>query len=356
MVRSHEPTKVRQSRRATAGGRWLESVSAIIRESDSTTPTCCYIFVIIMRMSELPSAYNIVRTIRENQRYATFQAEYEGSSVFIKQVKADELADGVQRELWGLEAFAQLAETVELGFEVPRVIASGHDYLVTTWAEGEPIDFRAGTSNFDDEITFFATSLAKLDMATCLAQTIPAKFDMRAKDAKASVDMLRTRLKATSYTEFLNEALIDKGFKYLYEHIGRLAARLTHADFTPGNVLEVDGRRTLIDYESVSLLWPRFYDVVNLTCNRMIMDADLVPGCRKLMEQYFEANDAAEIGQALPQLNTIAMLRSLSLVWEHITEPNEYHNTQAVMTAELADRLAVQISSILAGRPYFEAL
>jgi thiamine kinase-like enzyme len=309
----------------------------------------------MLNMSELPSEFTNPQVVRDNQRYSTYKAEYEGAPVFIKQVKAADLTDGIRRELWGLEAFRQLAETSDLGFTVPQVIANGKDYVVTSWAEGEPIELDPKVANYDDQVTFFADSLAKIDMLTCLSKPPQAKFDMSSKDAKAGVDKLKGRLGQTTYTDYFDKELIDKGFQYLYKSTGNLAARLTHADFTPGNVLENNGQRTLIDYESVSLLWPRFYDLVNLTFNRIMFDPELTPGCLQIVDRYFSVNSATDIESATPQMNAIAMLRSLSLIWEHITEPNDYHNTQRPMTQKLSERLSTSIAQILVNKPYFES-
>jgi thiamine kinase-like enzyme len=306
-------------------------------------------------MSEIPSEFSNLQVVRDNQRYCTYKAEFEGSTVFIKQVRAADLSGGIRRELWGLETFKQLAETSDLGFTVPEVVANGEDYVVTSWAEGEPVELDPQADNYDDRITFFANSLAKIDMLTCLAKPPQAKFDMRSKDAKAGIDKLRGRLGQTVYTDYFDKDLIDKGFDYLYKNAGTLAARLTHADFTPGNVLEHDGQRTLIDYESVSLLWPRFYDLVNLTFNRIMFEPQLTPGCLQIVDRYFSVNSAADIKSATPQMNVIAMLRSLSLIWEHVTEPNDYHNTQRPMTQELSERLSMSIGQILVDKPYFES-
>jgi thiamine kinase-like enzyme len=306
-------------------------------------------------MLELPNEFANPQVVRDNQRYRTYKAKYEGTPVFIKQVKAAGLSEGARRELWGLEAFRQLAETSELGFTVPKVIANGEDYVVTSWAEGQPIDLNPQAANYDGHVTFFANSLAKIDMLTCLAAPLQAKFDMSSKDVKAGIDELRGRLDQTAYTDYFDEGLINKGFDYLYKGTENLAARLTHADFTPGNVLERNGQRTLVDYESVSLLWPRFYDLVNLTFNRMMFDPELTSGCIQIVDRYFSVNTATDVESATPQMNVIAMLRSLALIWEHITEPNDYHNTQRPMTQELSERLSMSIEQILRDKPYFES-
>ena len=122
-------------------------------------------------MSELPIELANPQVVRDNQRYCTYRAEYEGTPVFIKQVKAIDLTDGIRRELWGLEAFRQLAETSDLGFTVPQVIANGDDYVVTSWAEGRPMDFNPQAANFDDDVTFFCCQLSQSRYADSFGYT-----------------------------------------------------------------------------------------------------------------------------------------------------------------------------------------
>lgn len=307
-------------------------------------------------MSKLPIDFTNLKILRDNQRYSTYKAEYKGEFVFIKQVKKSGPPLGIIRELWGLESFRQLAEMNNLGFAVPRLIKNGEDYLVTSWAEGQPMQFNPEATNYDDQIMFFADSLAKIDIITCLSTPIKAKNDMSSKDARTGINKLKDRLSQTTYTDYFDKDLIDKGLDYLYKNAPKLTARLTHADFTPGNVLEHNGQRTLLDYESVSLLWPRFYDLVNLTFNRMIFDPKLIPGCLQTIDRYFSLNINVDIETAKPQMNAIAMWRSLSLIWEYLTEPNDSHNTQNQMTQELSERLSTSIKQILVDRPYFDYL
>lgn len=303
-------------------------------------------------MSRLPTQYSNLRVVRKNQRYATYKAEYEGAPVFIKQAVATNLASGIRRELWGLETFRQLSEVGDLGFQIPRVIANGDDYVVTNWVEGEPINFDSSLAYFDNDIVFFADSLAKLDMLTCFAMSTRAKLGADT----SGFDRLKSKLLQTTYLDFFDTDLIDHGFEYLYKNAEILVARLTHTDFTPGNVLVHNGQRTLVDYESVSLSWPRFYDLVNLTTNRMVPNPDLVPGCLQIINRYFSVNNTISIEEATPQMNVIAMLRLLSLIVEHMTDPNDSHNTQASMTQELSERISTSIEQVLVEKPYFDAL
>lgn len=303
-------------------------------------------------MAELPPEFSNEIVIRDNQRYCTYRAELEGEPVFIKQVKADGPAKGIRRELWGLEAFRQLAEANDdLGFTVPKVIAYGEDYVVTSWAEGKPVDFSPDSPTYDEALEFFAHSLATIDMRTSLVDPPTLEPSI----AISSIHKLRSRLMSTPYAAHIDATLIDKAFKLLND-APPLPIRLTHADFTPGNVLEHHGQRTLVDYESVSTVWARFYDLVNLTFNRMATKPGLTPGCRHIIERYFALNTSVDMGSVVPELNIIALHRSLSLLLEHLSEPNKRHNTVASLTPEISERLTLAIRGLLVGKPYFETL
>lgn len=304
--------------------------------------------------AKLSTQLQDARTVRANQRYHTFHAMLDGQPVFVKQAVAP-LANEIKSELWGLQTFRQLSETEELGFEVPHIVDFGNDYIITSWAEGAPLDFRSDASTFQDDIVFMANSLAIIDRITNLVNPPHAKLEMRSVDATASIDKLRKRLASTAYADHIDPLLVDRALKHLYNTCETLTARLTHADFTPANILDHEGKKTLIDYESVHWLWPRYYDLVNLTYNRMVLEPQLTSGCQQIVEGYF-ANGTADPESALPQMNTIAVFRALSLVWECLTEPNEHHNTQQFLTPELSTRLSTGLGQVLLGKPYFESL
>lgn len=301
-------------------------------------------------MTELPQEFKHLRIIRDNQRYCTYSAHLDGAHVFVKKTKFAKFTKNIHKELWGLDAFRQLSEIGDLPFAVPKVVSLGTDYVATSWAGGKTLSFDPDSESYDDEITFFAHSMASIDM---LAGSVNPRRHEKSSSFQKSVDKLRNRLSVTEYSSFVDKALIDRAFEYLSANIGNVALRLTHADFTPNNVLSDGTTMTLIDYESVSLLWPRFYDIVNLTFNRMIATPNFAPDSRILIERYFNHNASIDIDDATQQMNIIALLRSLSLVYEYCTEPNDFHNTNATMSTEVANRISRAIEQILEGKSYF---
>lgn len=306
-------------------------------------------------MTTLPPSLQHLQLIRDNQRSTTWQGEYKGKPVFIKQHKPAPhitVEEIVRRELWGLQAFDTLSRAVDLGFAVPRIITHGTDYLVTTFAVGRPMALDPGQPSYHEQLRFFAASLAAIDRATELAHRVPAAFDVRFRDPHRSITRLQQRFQDINYASTFPQPLIDAAFTYVHDHIDELEARLTHADFTPDNILQEGSRRTLIDFESAGLVWPRFYDLVNLTCNRIALNPALAEGCRQIIQMYVARNKEAEPGRRLTQLNTCAMLRTLSLIWETHSQPNWLHNTERA-APEVMMRIQKLLDGMLHGSLYW---
>ncbi|MCA9349948.1 aminoglycoside phosphotransferase family protein [Candidatus Saccharibacteria bacterium] len=304
----------------------------------------------------LPDDYSNLELIEQNQRHIKYRARYKNKPVFIKQINSLRLKKNIRHEIFGLEAFRQLADAIRLDFKVPKIIDYGSDYLITSWAEGQPIDFDPAQPDFDNHIRFFAKSFAKIDHASHLANHLPAGFSTRSKQIDSSIRQLHKRVMSTGYQQYFDLRLIDQALEYLSAHADLLEARLTHADFTPNNVLDSSGKKTLIDYESVGLRWPRFYDLTNFTYNRMILYPELTLGCTRLIYQYFKYNQSAELEQVISQLNLSALIRGLSIIWELLSDPNANHNTDSRLSQATADRISTSLVQIMAGKPYFELL
>ncbi len=312
-------------------------------------------YATILGIMELPPNLTDLTPVRENQRFATYRATYETQPVFVKQVKHPDLAARIRQELWGLQTFTELAEAYDLPFNLPDVLLNGNDFIVTTWVEGEYANFDPHTPNRMEVIEFFARSLAAIDKITRLKHPMTPKFDTPGAHGQPLTKRLQSRLQDISYQQHFEQALIDSSFAYLEEHLTDLESGFTHGDFTPHNILDNHGRRTLIDFESCSLRWPRFYDLVNLTFNRIITEPAIASECVRLAQRYFEINEDADVREHRAQVNTIAMVRSLSMINELMTDPDSYHNTTQSMTPDLAERLRVSMEFILSDEVYFES-
>ncbi len=296
-------------------------------------------------MSKLPSSITNLESIRSNQRFSTFSANYEKERVFVKQLHSPELKKALRAEVWGIETFTQLAQIKGFPFNIPKVVLTSEDFLVTTWAGEELMELSSDAESFDENIEFLANSYATLDQAAALANPMKTSW-MYGNDGKTILNGLVERMKPLDYTSFFSEKMIKNAIEYIDHNLPVLQARLTHADFTPSNVMVDGDQKTLIDFESVNLLWPRFYDVVSMTINRQILEPDLFAGMAQLFDSFAQKAEF-DIDAHLQQVNTIAMVRAVSLIIECIGQPDALHNTEYSMTPEIATRLHQAMSQIL---------
>jgi thiamine kinase-like enzyme len=296
----------------------------------------------------LPENLKKVSEIRVNQRFATYRAVNEaGETVFIKQVQHPELKTSLRREVYGMEKMAQLAITRPFPFSVPHVLQNGEDYLVTSWAGENTMEFEATSPDLTQRIGFMATAYAAIDIATELAHPGKAQFGKN----YGAVDRLEAKLQRVDFKAYFEPELVTHALDYIRRNSPDLRARFTHADLTPGNIIEVDGKRTLVDWESAGETWPRFYDVVNFTHNKALAQPELTGSLREVLDQTFQAIHSAPEDH-LQQLNTIAAVRAVSSIAELMTEPDEHHNTQDTMTSQAASQITATLEKILNGQLY----
>jgi len=303
-------------------------------------------------MAELPPDLTQIEVIRENQRFSTYQATYRDQQAFVKCVSIPELALNIRREINGLELFGSLTNQYDAGFAVPRILLESDYYIVTSWAQGEPMSIDYTGTITGEQVEFFATLFTFIDRHASDNLQSKVVFDLETKNADESVAVLGSRLHRAHLPSYVSSSLINQALAFVNDSLGALEARLAHADTNPGNILESNGVRTLLDYEFVSDSWPRFYDLVNLTSSRMILFPGLIQGMKQIVNRYFEVNNEVDVESQKDQLNTVAMYRALSLIWELSTEPSQYHNTGQSMTPEVHARISQVMTTILGGNLY----
>lgn len=98
-----------------------------------------------------------LQIVRKNQRYCIYSASYLGEKVFVKEVLHHNLGGAIQQELWGIQAFKQIAAATDLGFEIPEVVDFDSDVLITGWVEGQIMQdvFKPSTPSYTEDIKFF---------------------------------------------------------------------------------------------------------------------------------------------------------------------------------------------------------
>ncbi len=293
--------------------------------------------------------------VRENQRFATYKALLQGKKVFVKQARTTRLQESIRAELWGLHSFAELARAQTLPFEIPRILFSGTDFLVTTWAPGNPMRITARSMTAREDIAVLADMFASIDSATRLSRYVPSNYTMAGDGASDEAERVTNVLSTVPYGDYFDKRVVGKAIAKLRRDIAIPTARLTHADLTPQHILRTPGgRTTVIDYDSCSLLWPRFYDVVNYAYNAVVHDVESLALSTELLELYFE-----QIGESVDRhrrsLNVVAAARGLYSIYEHLSAPDEGHNTTDSLTDERVEFIEQSLSLISRGRFFLPA-
>lgn len=308
-------------------------------------------------MQESFGIYHDLVEIRSNQRFATFKAlDKTNEPVFIKQIRSPGLQENLRKELYAIERMHETVKTLStpLPFSIPKIISYGEDYLVTNWIEGETMAFGHDLDDQNERISFLAQSYAAIDRATQTVHPGLTNFTVPGKKNENAIQYLKRVIVPINTKTYFDSSTIDAAFTFLDANTPALDARFTHADFTPNNVMEhKNGNRTLIDWESGSERWPRFYDVVNFSFNWSLERPDLIPDMSRLLNEFFVQLET-QPDDHINQLNTIAMLRAVSCITELMSEPNEHHNTTSIMTEDRAAFINSSIDRILSGRLYID--
>lgn len=304
-------------------------------------------------MNSFPDRFTDLKEIRINQRFGTYSAvdHKSGEKVFIKQVVNQKLSSSLHREIYGLERIAQLSRIHDFPFEFPKIIGQGEDYLVTTWADGDIMPFDTKLPDLEERSSFLVDCFLSIDKTTQLVNPGRAVFSSYSDGNKGALERMTDSIIKIDTDAFFEPSLVKNTLKYLEVNMPLLTSRFTHADLTPNNIVEKDGTRTLIDWESASEVWPRFYDLVNFTFNKTIHDVNLRQTLRSMVDLFFEGIQSSP-EEHMRQINTIAAVRAVSTIIELMTEPDHFHNTQEEMTEARASQIGEYLENILNNKIY----
>ncbi len=292
--------------------------------------------------------------IRENQRFHTYRGMLNGRAVFVKRPAStsERLVAAHRSELWGLMSFHEINRLEQLSFRVPELLAYGDDYLVTEYIEGSAPRLDPHDADYENILTFLARGLAEVDERTLSAHRRLSKVSLRYPNGQTFVERLRERLSTVNYREYFEQELIEEALSLIDEKHELLEARFTHADFTENNaLLMADGTFALIDFDSCSMSWPRWYDVVDVTFNRRVRRPELSDGMKRVMGEYFE-RIGEDQGAHKSALHVVALIRGLTLILDVMTAPNAMVETRESMSLDLSLRIKDALQASIENRFY----
>lgn len=263
-----------------------------------------------------------IEPITANLRFETFRGLLDGQRVFIKTAVDPALGTAIQHEAAGLEAMRQL-DPQETHYAVPEVLRVTDNTIVTSWIEG-------------DAMTASLTARAASHMTTMLDLFV--YLDRCSEEKRGStrfnrpgqsnnIDKQMGRLKKLGYEAHIDSELVEKTATYARKVMGKIATKFTHGDLQPGNIiLSSQGKLWLVDCESCDVLWPRHYNLVNLTFNiGASPEHPLNPYLLSGFERYFERLSIRP-EHITDQINFSAAMRILQRLVEELggnTEPGK---------------------------------
>jgi len=281
--------------------------------------------------------------IRDNHRFETGHATHEDAQVFYKRSHIG--IDALKREIEGLRKFNKIARSGILPFNVPKLINHDEDTVIAEYIEGIAPKFITGDTDFT---AFFIDSFVAIDELTRNAQPKPSRYSHPNNSGQMIWQILENDIRACDEHLLIGEDRLQACVDYLKSNHSSLEARFMHADFTDNNLLRDEtGNYWLIDYESCADDWPRWYNVVNFTYNRRMKYPELESEMKYILRTVI-----SKCGPGLTtydEIRFIVILRGLSLIIEHMTEPNDSHATNDKMNPELYARVLQSIDSCLNG-------
>lgn len=303
-------------------------------------------------MQEL-SQYEPLTEIRTNLRFATYRGELEGEPVFIKVAASEKTRENLTAEAAGLMNMGELDPGARF-YKTPHVIESTRDYIVTNWADGEPMgkDFHEGNQRVVEHLGYLADLFAFVDSRTNGGSGIN-RFNRPGK--KHGVDDILERLESVNYARHIDAGTMRAIAAYARGTADGVETRFTNGDLQPGNLLiDNSGKVTAVDCESCSWLWPRHYNIVNLIFNYGSSKDWLRPKFAGFFDDYCQKAAASVNQETIDTCNLSAAMRCLQIVYENLGNVLDEKPSGVRLTPRFKNYVETTAQRILSGQLFFE--
>ena len=292
-----------------------------------------------------------VGPITDDERFATWHIKYDGHDAFLKYGRTEKSRGRLVNEAWGNQTMAHLAEQPQAPFRVPRLIKKDAKagWLIAQFIDGQPL----GPGDYPKEIILAAEPLmlqiyAFMDQAMVPPDSYGPVHFGSSHDAEAMDQKLRGKLddipKAAGQFE---PKLIEDSLVFIKTNYGALKAAFAHGDLTPKHVMQTDeGKPYVIDFESCSLYWPRFYELINYTTKLNIVHGYTAEADDFIVKYFSAIKDSVD--EHMLELKTIAAIRALLIVHELGAKPTNRRIYNTELQLEHKDRIKATLKAALA--------
>ena len=265
------------------------------------------------------SRYGLLKEVRTNHRFATFQGVLDGGRVFIKQAVNPALQERLLLDAVGHITMREL-DRLESVYRVPAIIEVSSDFIVTQWADGAPMqeDFRRGNERvMTNHLAYLLKVYLFIDQRSSGVKGV-TRFNL--PDEESGITRILDALKKRELHAAISTELVEQTTSYVNKKVNTLETRFTNGDLQPGNILVVSGSMpTLVDCETCSWLWPRHYNIVNFLVNYGIQHPWLMSEFEGMFSEYCRQLEIIP-EKTLDAFNVSAAMRCLQMIEENFSD------------------------------------
>lgn len=284
-----------------------------------------------------------IRVIRQNHRFAVSEVDWFGERVFCKQSQPGVTGkDEILREASGLRTFDKLTRNFnDIPFSVPKLLHYDDMKILTQFIDG----WTPELADVSDD--FFVQSFVQMDRYFRSQKRRCSRWSRQNKDGEYIWQKLE-RIISGFNLEVIPPEIFRASLEFLRDNHSLCEARPMHADFTENNLLYDGDKYWLIDFESFRDDWPRWYDVVNFTYNREMERPETAERMRNIRRLVIERLGEEPTTQR--EIACIKIVRSLSLIIEHMTIGGRNHAAIVPFDNALRQRIITSFTKLLPAR------
>ena len=284
-----------------------------------------------------------IRVIRQNHRFAVSEVDWFGERVFCKQSQPGVTGkDEILREANGLRTFDKLTRNFnDIPFSVPKLLHYDDMKILTQFIDG----WTPELADVPDD--FFIQSFVQMDYYFRNQKRRCSRWSRQNKDGEYIWQKLE-RIISGFNLEVIPPEIFRASLDFLRDNHSLCEARPMHADFTENNLLYDGDRYWLVDFESFRDDWPRWYDVVNFTYNREMERPETAERMRNIRRLVIERLGEEPTTQR--EIACIKIVRSLSLIIEHMTIGGRNHAAIVPFDNALRQRIITSFTKLLPAR------
>lgn len=252
----------------------------------------------------------LLRPLKSNQRFESYEAKYKGRKVFAKHTKSGRTEVHLDFQVRNEEIVNKIGGQL---IRAPKTILKTKEWLVAEWIDGEPLEAKVAIQSkaaaetlarviylFDSQISKDA-QLREIFLPAGLRQRVSERIKPEIREASAE--------------------LFEDSLNLFEKYSANLVPCLQDADVQPEHLLgdpKKPGAYVLIDSEHTNDHWPRYFDLANNYTKYWKRGNRTFSA--QLLKSYLEINGVSETKVFEPFLASV-IVRCLALHWEDDHDP-----------------------------------